>query len=511
MPESLADFARQFLVLLKAASPNQPVYLVGGAVRDLLLKRPVHDLDFCTVEPVKSLARGLAGDLQAALFALDEERGTYRVIESRPDGSRFTYDLAVLRGGDLQTDLIDRDFTINAIALDLRHPDKLIDPLGGAQDLRDKVLRVCTPRSFENDPVRVLRAVRQSVQFELRIEPATLNLLKASVPGLERVSLERQRDELMKILSGSRPAVALRILDQVGALELILPELTGMKGVLQSPPHLLDVWEHTLNVVTELEQVLGMLAEPFQAEKNAGLWLGMASQTLGRYRPQLHEYVQEESIPERPRRGLLFLGALLHDCAKPLVRHVDEHQRVHFYTHEVEGVELVRQVARRLKLSEIEVTFLGTLVGEHMRVHHLSKKVGPASRRSIYRFFQAAGNVGPAVVLHSLADVRGTYGVTLTQDVWKAELETSRQLLEAWYEQPEVAVTPPRLVTGDDIIQLLGIRPGRIIGQILADIQEKQACGEIQTRQHALDLARQLYNQGLSAGGEMDGPQTETS
>ena len=183
MPESLADFAGQFQTLLKAASPNQPVYLVGGAVRDLLLNRPVHDLDFSTLEPVKSLARGLAGDLQAALFALDEERGTYRVVESRPDGSRFTYDLAVLRGGDLPTDLLDRDFTINAMALDLRHPGKLIDPLGGAQDLRDKVLRVCTPHSFENDPVRVLRAVRQSVQFELRIEPVTLNLLKASVPG----------------------------------------------------------------------------------------------------------------------------------------------------------------------------------------------------------------------------------------------------------------------------------------------------------------------------------------
>ena len=281
--------------------------------------------------------------------------------------------------------------------------------------------------------------------------------------------------------------------------------------MLQSPPHLLDVWEHTLCVVAELERVLGMLAEPFQAEKNAGLWLGMASQTLGRYRPQLQEYVQEEPIPERPRCGLLFLGALLHDCAKPQVRHVDDHQRVHFYTHEVEGAELARLVARRLKLSEIEVAFLGTLVGEHMRVHHLSKKDGPASRRSIYRFFQAAGNTGPAVVLHSLADVLGTYGVTLTQDVWKAELETSRQLLEAWFEQPEVAVTPPRLVTGDDIIQLLGIRPGRMIGQILADIQEKQACGDVQSRQQALDLARQLYNQGLSARGETDGTQPETS
>ena len=511
MAETLADFARPIQALVKAASPDQSIYLVGGAVRDLLLAEPVHDLDFCTLEPVKPLARGLASEMQAALFVLDEERGTFRVVESRPDGSRFTYDLAVLRGGDLHTDLVDRDFTINAMALDLRNPTRLIDPLGGAQDLRDKLLRVCSPGSFENDPVRVLRAVRQSVQFQLRMEAGTLKLLKASIPSLGRVSIERQRDELMKILSGPRPAIALRILDQLGALEIVLPELSGMKGVLQSPPHLLDVWEHTLSVVAELEKVLGTLAQPFQEEKNTGLWLGMASQLLGRYRPQLQGYIQDELIPERPRRGLLFLGALLHDSAKPSVRQVDEHQRVHFYTHEGKGADLARDVGRRLRLSETEGTFLGTLVGEHMRVHHLAKKDGPISRRSVYRFYQAAGSAGPGVVLHSLADMLATYGVTLTQDVWKAELETARQLLEAWYEMPEVAVAPPRIVTGDDIIQLLGIKPGRMIGRILAVIQEKQACGEVQTRQQALDLALELYSQGLPAEGEVDGTQTETS
>jgi len=115
------------------------------------------------------------------------------------------------------------------------------------------------------------------------------------------------------------------------------------------------------------------------------------------------------------------------------------------------------------------------------------------------------------VVLHTLADTLATYGVTLTQEVWQVELETARQLLEAWYETPEVAVTPPRIVTGDDIIQVLGIRPGRIVGQILASIQEKQACGDIQTRQQALDLAKEMLSQGLSAEGETDGTQTEIS
>lgn len=510
MNQILAEYARPLQILADAACPQQPVYLVGGAVRDLLNKQPLHDLDFSTIEPIKPLARALAAGLQAALFALDEARGTYRVVETRADASRFIYDLALLRGVDLQADLQDRDFTINAMALDVRHPTRLIDPLGGAQDLKDKILRACSPQTFEQDPVRILRAVRQSVQYQLHFEPATLQLLKSAIPALQNVSIERQRDELLKILAGPRPGLGIRLLDQLGILEILLPEVKAMKGVRQSAPHVLDVWEHTLAILDELERVIGLLASPFQAEKNAGLWLGMASQRLGRYRPQLQAYIQEELIPERPRRGLLFLAALLHDAAKPTVRSLDERQRVHFYTHEQKGTNLAREVGRRLRLSELEIAHLCTMVGDHMRIHHLAKQGETLTRRSIYRFFLSSGEAGPGVVLHTLADTLATYGVTLTQDVWLAELDAARQLLEAWYEAPQVAVTPPRIVTGDDIIQVLGIRPGRLVGQILAVIQEKQACGDISTRQQALDLAKELYSQGLLAEGDPDGTKTET-
>ena len=205
-----------------------------------------------------------------------------------------------------------------------------------------------------------------------------------------------------------------------------------------------------------------------------------------------------------------FVAALLHDAAKPAVRSLDERQRVHFYTHEQKGTDLAREVGRRLRLSELEIAHLCTLVGDHMRIHHLAKQGETLTRRSIYRFFLSSGEAGPGVVLHTLADTLATYGVTLTQDVWLAELDAARQLLEAWYEAPQVAVTPPRIVTGDDIIQVLGIRPGRLIGQILAVIQEKQACGDISTRQQALDLAKELYSQGLLAEGDPDGTKTET-
>lgn len=511
MIPALADHARSINILLATAGEGQSVYLVGGAVRDLLLGQPLHDLDFTSSPPIKPLARALADNLDAALFLLDEERETYRIIEKPGDERRLTYDLARLRGADLHTDLLDRDFTINAIAIDLSAPAALIDPLGGAQDLQAHLLRPCSPQAFINDPVRVLRAVRLCVHFQLRMEPPTIHSLQAAIPGLQRVSLERQRDELLKMLSGPRPSTAIRLLDRLGIVKSVLPELAGMKGVQQSAPHQLDVWEHTLAVLQALEEVLTTLAEPFSEGKTASLWLGMASQRLGRYRPQLTTYIQEELVSERSRRGLLFLGAILHDCAKPAVQQVEDDGKIHFYQHEKVGQDTTRKLARRLKLSEDEVEFLTRLVGDHMRIHHLARAAGPLSRRSIYRFFQSAGSAGPGLVVLSLADTLATYGVTLTEATWQAELESARQLLEAWYEAPEVAVAPPRILTGDDIIQSLGVSPGPIVGQLLAIIREKQACGEVQSREQALSLAQELMRQGLSAEGENHGSSIETS
>src|SRR5690606_23403950 len=159
-------------------------------------------------------------------YMLDEERDTARVILDPGDSSRLVVDFASLRGTDLETDLRGRDFTVNAMAFDVAKPDRLIDPLGGLADLRDNRLRACAPDSFTRDPVRVLRAVRQSLSFHFRIEADTLQSMRAAAPLLPAVSAERQRDELFRMLEGEQVALAVRILDRVGALQHVLPELT---------------------------------------------------------------------------------------------------------------------------------------------------------------------------------------------------------------------------------------------------------------------------------------------
>jgi tRNA nucleotidyltransferase/poly(A) polymerase len=233
----------------EALPPDTQAYLVGGAVRDMLLGRPTHDLDFVLPADAVKISRRVADALHAAFYPLDEERDTGRVVQIDPDGSRQVIDFSVLRGPDLESDLRARDFTVNAIALDLHAPQVLIDPLGGAADLHAKRLRACSPLSFEEDPLRVVRGVRLAAAFGFRILPETRRQMGQAVSSLERISPERLRDELFRMLGGPQPWTAIRALDLLGALPYILPELPALKGVDQSPPHVQDVWSHTLSVL----------------------------------------------------------------------------------------------------------------------------------------------------------------------------------------------------------------------------------------------------------------------
>lgn len=495
MHETLPIFDAPLMRQLREYLPaNQTIYLVGGAVRDAILGREVHDLDFAVPQNALKLAKALADKLPAAFYPLDVENDTARLVIIHADGSRDILDFAGFRGVTLEDDLRGRDFTLNAIALYLRSGE-LLDPLGGVDDLRAKRLRACAETSMSDDPVRILRAVRQAASYGLSIDKTTREQMKAAVPGLASVSAERSRDEILKILAGPRPDTALRALDMLGVLPHILPELAAMKGVTQSPPHVQDVWSHTLSVLRHLEDILDLLAPQYNEEKsNADLYNGLLVLKLGRYRAQLGEHLAEKLNTDRPLRALLFLAALYHDVEKPSTRTVEESGRIRFFTHEDKGAQTILRRAIALRLSNDEMDRLKLIVAHHMRIHaHADRlrKGQPISRRAIYRFFRDTGPAGVDIILHSLADLRATFETSLPQDHWVAELDICRALLEAYFETPEQVVRPPQLINGNDLMTELGMKPGRQIGQLLEAIRESQAEGNLASREEALAFARE--------------------
>lgn len=485
---------------LRRLLPGQEMYLVGGAVRDMLLGRISGDLDLAVPANGIRLARQVADRLGAAYMTLDDERDTGRVIIQQEDGGRVYLDFAGYRGGEdkgakpvLETDLRGRDFTINAIAYDIQQ-EALLDPLEGGSDLRARRLRACTDRSMSQDPVRVLRGVRLAAALGFQIEPETRRQMREAAVGLARVSVERQRDELFKILEGPRPETSLRALEMLGVLPQVLPELAAEKGVEQSPPHIHDVWNHTLAVLQALDGILAALRVGYNADETSDLYTGLLTLRIGRYREQYSEHLRTELNADRSLRSLLLFIALYHDIAKPSKRSVDPDGRIRFFGHDQEGAEMAARRAAALHLSNDEVERVRVVIREHMRFHFFSSRLEgegkEPSRKAIYRYFRTAGAAGPDLVLLGLADLRGTQGSNLKQETWTAALDVARILLENYWEKPEEAVSPPRLLDGSELIAALGIEPGPRLGRLIEALREAQATGKVTDRESAIRYAR---------------------
>lgn len=482
--------------VLAAIPPGISVYLVGGAVRDRLLKRQVHDLDFLLSGQVIPVARRVADCLGGSFYPLDKTRDYARVILYSGKSNRYILDFAPIKDGDLEADLRNRDFTLNAIAIDIRHPQKLIDPLGGAAHLQSKLLVPCSSTSLSDDPVRVVRASRLAVNYSLRIPPETNLLLRGAVSALPVVSPERLRDELFRILGNPQPATALRLLDTLGALPFLLPELADLKGLLQPPPHILDAWEHTLDTLTKLESLISVLERDYDPDRAANLMLGLAVLRLGRFRQQVSAHLETTFTPERSLRPLLFLAALYHDVAKPSTRQVEKSGKVRFLQHDQVGAEMAQRRGRALRLSNEEIARLESIVRGHMRPLLLAHSAEQPSRRAIYRFFKDLGPAGIDIGLLSLADTLATYGVTLPQETWSRHLDVVRYLWEAYWEKREEQVAPPLLLNGHDLIKRYRLAPGAQIGELLEALQEAQATGQVSSLEEADALIRGLLDQG---------------
>jgi tRNA nucleotidyltransferase/poly(A) polymerase len=502
--------AREYLEKIKGLLAGQPdVYLVGGSIRDLLLQRPIHDMDLVLAGDVRMVARRIARAVDGAFYMLDQERNTARVIDRHAHGGPVVLDFAHYRANDLESDLWARDFTINAMALELNEGGQLIDPTGGAADARAGILRACTPAALESDPVRVLRGVRLAVTLGFRIEPETFQLIRSAVPLLGRVTAERKRDELFRMLEGIKTTTSLRILDMIGALEHLLPELTATKGVTQSAPHTLPVYEHTLLMIDMLDQLLDTLVGEYKQEAGASLMLGIASVRLGRYRMQLAEHFKRAPNPNRSLRGLLMLGTLYHDAGKAVNRTVDEDGRIRFFGHEKSSEEMIALRGKALVLSQAEVQRIKTVIANHMRIHHLTSNEKLPSRRAVYRFFRSTGEAGIDVCLLSLADIMATYGTALPVEVWNREVDICRILLESWWEKGSEVISPPKLISGADIVKAFHLKPGPMIGRLLEAVHEAQAMGDVTNRQEALDYAlrwlQRKHPAALQGENEKDG------
>lgn len=473
-------------------------WLVGGAVRDALLGRSIHDWDIAVERNAIPIARATADRLGADVYVLDAEHDTARVLLGD-----IVIDFAGLRDATLEADLAARDFTINAMALDLDQPDRLIDLFNGADDLDEGIIRAIGEGSLTSDPIRMLRAVRQAAALSMAIDPATARWIKSRAALIELASAERIRDELIKTLSEPGFADQLLLLDAFDLLPHVLPEVAAMHGVTQSPPHHWDVYEHTRRVIDALELIGTRLLGFDQSDETAIMWPIIPSFawdglliTLAPYTDSLREHLNAFEISaDRSRWNTLKWTALLHDIAKPVTRTVEDGGRTRFFEHEDIGAEMAVRQLIALKFSSDEIARVSGIIRAHMRPHHLSE--APITRRAIYRYFRDCGDTGVDVLLLSLADHLATHGPDVNQARWVARLGLIDEMLSAYFMWREEIVMPPPLINGNDVMKELNLGPGKRIGAILEAIREAQAAGDVNTKEEAIRLAREVMSEGL--------------
>ncbi len=437
------------------AAEAPPVWLVGGALRDLAVGRAARDVDFAAPRGrALALGRAVAERLGARYVVLHEDFGACRVVLPASDWLDFTD----LQADDIEADLRRRDLTVNALGCAWPDGDALLDPTGGLRDLADRVARRAAPGVLRADPVRVLRVFRFAAEFDLTVDADTLAEAKEAAPLLAGMPGERVWEELRALLAHDRCREWLTRLDEAGALDALCPDLAAGAGLTQPDFHHLDIRAHAIEAAKQVDE---LLAEPLFGQ----------------------------ALAAPADRALLRLAALLHDIGKPAAATVDEN-RTRYPGHAARGARLAEKTAARLRLSRAETRRLSGLIAAHMRPHQLAELYAGQrlTRRACRRFFLDLRGDWRLCLALARADLRATAGPGAPPE-GEARAERLAQFLAGEAAVRLRAMQTP-LLRGEDVVAA-GVAPGPAVGRLLARLAEARFDDPTMTRDHALALLRQ--------------------
>jgi tRNA nucleotidyltransferase/poly(A) polymerase len=431
--------------LVKLKQESQKLYLVGGVVRDLQFAKSHKDIDILCNFDTRTIAKEFADVNHGAFFMLDNQRNIARVIVTRSEGKKV-YDFARLRNADIIADMRARDFTINAMAIDLEEPEVILDPLNGRDDFQRGLLRDCSENSFSSDPVRVIRAVRYSIAYGLKIEEGTLKRLKLSVNLLNQVSGERKRDEFFKVAESTKPDEGFRLLGQLNILEEL-----GFPVDYK--------YEEAVKRMTLLQELLKTLTSQNRVENP----INHSQVTLAEStRRKINEYLRARNSSDRNELQLLFLGCAL--C------YID--------------VDDAKKAASLQMLSRDEIEKL-LLISTSKLLNEIIETGSIPDDRAMYQYYKATGAAGVDLAMITLVDLMNT-GLGESANKQRFIWELCEKVIAFWFEKPEVA-NPVLLLNGKDLMVNFDLTPGPLIGDLISRLREEQAAGMIKDRRAALD------------------------
>ena len=444
---------------------GKKIYLVGGTVRDAIINRNTYDKDIIVIdENARIFAEKLAKTLDATFIPLDEINNIYRIVLK----DKLNYlDITNPIENDLEKDIKRRDFTINALAMDI-YTGEIIDKINGLDDIKNKKIRMISEPNFDEDPLRILRAFRFQATLGFYIEQNTLNAIKNRIDSIETPAFERKIVEIIKLFEGKYTVKSIFEMDKIGLLEKLFPVIKDVKKVPPNTHHHLDLFNHSVEVVNQIQLLYESSSEDIKT------------------------HLEKKDFGGASRLGHLKLAGFLHDIGKFSTWTIEENGRHRFIKHDDVGAKMAQTILKNMLFSKKQIEYISNQIKLH--IYPSSVLQAPnLSEKHYMRYIRKMDTDVIDNILLAKADRFSAKGKDITEDILNYNINGLDTMLNYYLKIKDSLKPLPKLIDGKEVMKLLKIPPSPKLGEIMNLLYEAQVSGDIQTKEEAINFLKNRF------------------
>ena len=442
---------------------DNEIYLVGGTVRDFYMGLESTDRDIIVMdEDARDFALKLSELFQATFVPLDEENKIYRIV--LPDKINYI-DVTNPVGDSIEKDLMRRDLTINAIAVNIR-TGELIDISGGVTDIMNKCINYVNELNFVDDPLRLLRVYRFQALYGFQLAPETINAVCKYSDLIHKPAVERINYELLKLFGGDYAHIALENMNKTWILEEIFPFVKELKQVPPNSHHHLDLFHHSIETVKQVQVLYNEAPD------------------------EVKEHLSRIDFGGFSRLAHLKLAAFMHDIGKFSTWTIEEGKH-RFIKHDDVGSKMSVKILKDLHFSNKQIDYISSMIKYHIYPSHVMTSP-QITEKIMMRYVRKMDTNSIDAIILAQADRLSARGPEITDQIVERNITSLNMLLRFYLEARETLKPLPKLLSGNDVMQILNIKPSKRLGEIMEALHEAQISGDVITKEHAIEFVKNM-------------------